>query len=225
MNSLMKPLMNQLKALAETLQRSAVPFDPSLFGDPVAERTSWTPAAGGGTNVGTHWLKQTSPHRLTFAASVSARLFAGSFIAIGLTVMVGALLATGAGMPADGLAFGILFGGLFAIMGVVAWRGMCSPRVFDKRMGVFFKGSRPPARVGRAELSDDHVPLAEVYALQIIRERVSGKKTSFYSYELNLVLKDAARVNVVDHSKVVRLRQEADELADFLGVPVWDASR
>ncbi|MBO84842.1 MAG: hypothetical protein CL927_05745 [Deltaproteobacteria bacterium] len=227
MNNLLKPLMSQLKTLADTLQRSAVPFDPSLFGDPIAERADWTPLVGGGTNIGTHWLKQQSAHRLVFAASWGARLFAGIFIAVGLTIMVGALLAGFAvlPMPFEGVVGGLLFGGIFLVAGGFAWRKMCAPRVFDKRMGAFFRGSRPPAQVGMAQCSEDHVPFSQIHALQIIRERVHGKNTSFYSYELNLVLKDAARVNVVDHSKVVRLRREAEELAGFLGVPVWDASQ
>jgi hypothetical protein len=41
------------------------------------------------------------------------------------------------------------------------------------------------------------------------------------SYELNLVLKDGRRINVVDHGGADKIRTDAATLADFLGVPVW----
>jgi len=43
------------------------------------------------------------------------------------------------------------------------------------------------------------IPLSSIYAIQIIAERVSGKNSSFHSYEINLVLDGKKRVNVVDH--------------------------
>ena len=74
--------------------------------------------------------------------------------------------------------------------------------------------------------TDDHVPLGEIHGIQIIKEYCSTKNGGYYSYELNLVLKDASRVNVLDHGNGARLRRDADELAGFLGgVPVWDGSR
>ena len=45
----------------------------------------------------------------------------------------------------------------------------------------------------------------------------------FYSYEINLVLKNGRRVNVADHGDLDSLRADADMLANFLEVPVWDA--
>ncbi len=55
--------------------------------------------------------------------------------------------------------------------------------------------------------------------------RVSGNKSSYYSYELNLVLNDGSRINVVDHGNLKRLRSDTQTLSQFLGKPVWDAIR
>ena len=47
---------------------------------------------------------------------------------------------------------------------------------------------------------------------------------AFRSYELNVVLDDASRRNLVCHGDHARLRQDASTLAAFLNVPLWDAS-
>ena len=52
----------------------------------------------------------------------------------------------------------------------------------------------------------------------------SGNKNSYYSYELNLVLEDGSRVNVVDQGNLKRLRSDAQTLSRFLDKPVWDAT-
>jgi hypothetical protein len=56
-------------------------------------------------------------------------------------------------------------------------------------------------------------------------EFVSGSKNSYHSYELNLVLNDGSRINVVDHGNLERLRSDASTLSRFLDKPVWDATR
>ena len=39
-----------------------------------------------------------------------------------------------------------------------------------------------------------------------IRERCTSRNSSYYSYELNLVLDDGSRLNGVDHGNLERLR-------------------
>ena len=51
-----------------------------------------------------------------------------------------------------------------------------------------------------------------------------GNKSAYYSYEMNLVLNDGKRLNVVDHGNQAKLREDAQTLATFLNVPVWDAT-
>ena len=47
----------------------------------------------------------------------------------------------------------------------------------------------------------------------------------YVSYELNVVLRDAGRVNVVLYADVQRLRADAEVLSEFLGVPTWDVAK
>jgi hypothetical protein len=67
------------------------------------------------------------------------------------------------------------------------------------------------------------VRLEDVYAIQLLSEYCCGNESRFYSYELNLVLKDGGRMNVIDHGNRAVLREQARELSLFLGKPVWDA--
>jgi len=64
-----------------------------------------------------------------------------------------------------------------------------------------------------------------VLLLQLLSEYVSGDKSSYYSYELNLVLDEASRINVVDHENLEQLRGDARTLAQFLDKLLWDATR
>ncbi len=75
------------------------------------------------------------------------------------------------------------------------------------------------------ERGDSSAPLSSIHALQLLSEFVSGSKNSYHSYELNLVLNDGSRINVVDHGNLERLRADASTLSQFLDKPVWDATR
>jgi len=80
-----------------------------------------------------------------------------------------------------------------------------------------------PDQVFNKDLIKHLAPLDQVHALQLVSEYCSGNKSSYYSYELNLVLKDGRRVNVIDHGNINRIRQDAQTLSNFLGKPVWNA--
>lgn len=69
------------------------------------------------------------------------------------------------------------------------------------------------------------IPISEIYAIQIISERVHGKNTTYTSYELNMILKDSRRVNVIDHGNIEEIRKNADELANKLWVKVYDFTK
>ena len=66
-------------------------------------------------------------------------------------------------------------------------------------------------------------PLSDVHALQLLRERVRGSEDSYFSYELNLVFRDGHRRNVTDHGALKAIRDDAQMLAEYLQVPLWDA--
>lgn len=202
-------------------------FDPATLCDPVALKTGWTPLKPGGTNLGTHKLVQRHGSRMEFRVSVSGLLFALVFLCVG----VGVLVACATALVEQGiveyplLLCGLIFTGLGLYL-LISWT---QPIVFDQTKGWFWKGKQPTGQFGRSKRENNQgnnqaVELSQIHALQIIAEYCRGNKTSFYSYELNLVLHTGDRINVVDHGNHHRIRKDAETLANFLGVPVWDVS-
>ncbi len=213
-------MLEKMARAIQRIQREAVPFDPSNLGDDLASRVDWSPVKGGGASFRTHHLERIDSNRCEFKAAAGAKLFYGVFVVMGL----GVAIAFGtAGASSAGL-FPVLFGLGFAAIGGVLWYFGAAPIVFDKRRGAFWKGRQSPYDVRNVSELKHHAPLDRIHALQIISEYVRGNKSSYYSYELNLVLDDGTRLNVVDHGRLDRLREDAQMLSTFLERPVWDAT-
>jgi len=217
-------IFDKLKEIANKLTQSPEPFDPGIFNDEVAMKTEWTPAKGGGTNVGTHALKETGPARVEFKISVVGLISPGIFMLVGLGVGVGMTIGWLNGGEIFLLLFGVPFGSVFFLVGFFISRSWSKPRVFDKHTGFFWRGRREPLLGVNADLGQDHCRLNEIHAIQLLRDYCRSDKSSYFSYELNLVLHDHRRINVIDHGKLTRIRSDADRLAQFLSVPVWDAT-
>lgn len=203
------------------------PFDPSQFHDPLAGTIEWTPTKSGGANFCTHKLQPVLDNRLEFHATAGAKLFCLLFLTVGLGGLVGAgVLATRGNEGVWPVIVLGLFGLFFAAIGAGLLYGLTRPIVFDKASGYFWKGRKDPQIALLRNEAGDFTPLRDIHAIQLLSERQgSGKnRSSYYSYELNLVLQDGTRVNVVDHGHRARIVEDAQTLATFLGVAVWNAS-
>jgi hypothetical protein len=77
--------------------------------------------------------------------------------------------------------------------------------------------------IAHAGSSKNAAPLHRIHALQLPAEDIRGSKTSYHSYELNVVLDDGSRLNVIDHGNAEKLRDGAGKLSTFLAKPIWDA--
>lgn len=200
--------------------------------DPVAKRTGWGPASGGGASFKEHKLVEVSPRRLEFRIALAARVFYYTLITVGVGCLGIALYFFMTGARGEG--------GLFAMLsflpGLIGGLGSYftgRPRVFDLDTGWYWKG-RKPRDAEDLEQRNNCTSLKNVYALQILGETVhtpsSGTGSdwsagsTFDSYELNLVLNDGSRINVVDHGNIDTIRCDAARLSEFLGVPLWDAT-
>lgn len=203
-------------------------YDSSVFNDPIADETSWRPLNGGGTNVTTRRLYFTGKNKANFGPSYWALFFYGLFVYFGIDMAVGGVWDIIWGD--NGLAFAdvepekVFFGSLLIMAGFIMFLIGSTPIVFDKDQACLWKGSFWN-RKGKAKDGTrvDYRPLTEVHAIQLISEFVYGYKKSFTSYELNLVLKDASRINIVDQAGQFRVETDAAKLGEFLGVPVWNA--
>ncbi|MBM4185236.1 MAG: hypothetical protein FJ207_13630 [Gemmatimonadetes bacterium] len=229
---MLKELAEKLQARLEALKKLSiepVPYDPSHLNDEIASRTEWGPAKSGGASFRTHRLVDAGPRRVEFRATGGARLFYGTFAGLGALALVVFPVAAYSTMGLQWrtglfLIIPVLVGSVFVGVGGAMWYYGAAPIVFDKQRGEYWKGRVSPEEAGNRHAMKDRVQLDRIHALQLISQHVSGNDSSYYSYELNLVLDDGMRMNVVDHGNLGELQTDAQALGQFLGPPVWDAT-
>ena len=209
------------------LNKNPVAFDPSKFGDPVASKTEWTPAKAGGANFRTQKLVNVSSYRIEFRASIEAKIFYAIFLLTGLGIIIGMFYSNFSKGTFSFNANTIIplgAGAIFAAIGGLMLYFGTMPMVFDKMRGCFWKGRQPPGEMIDKTALKHYSEFNRIYALQIVSEFCRGKNSSYYSYELNLVLDDGQRINIADHGNLQKLREDAKTLSEFLGKPLWDAT-
>ena len=189
--------------------------------DPVADQTEWSPLVPGGANFKTRELVQTQPDQLVFKATGSAKLFSALFIALSAIVFA-------AGWIVGSEPMLLIIGVVFLAASILLFRQSTRLVVFDRTLGLHWRGSQQPLDSSESDATRLH----DVHSVQVISERVRSSSSSrsrrrhrsYYSYELNLVLKDGSRVNVIDHGDRRAVRSDAAQVAAFIGVPFWDAT-
>ncbi|MBC8288950.1 MAG: hypothetical protein H8E37_01415 [Planctomycetes bacterium] len=216
---------------------------PQFQHEPAAAATSWGPLVRGGASFRTRELRQVSADRQEFVATRGMMLaplfvFVLMVIQTGMCIFIyrffagdmelGELWEKRRFVPLFGLGFGAL--GCVMMLGAATflWFAARRPVVLDRPSGFFWKGTRDPSQADPATIRNCAL-LSESVGLQILSEYVvkrdnEGAAHRFHSFELNLVLSDASRVNIVDHGNLKALRNDAAMVAEFLSVPVWDAT-
>jgi len=187
-------------------------FDPSVFGDEVASKTGWEPMVSG--------FGCFSTRKLLVNREVGEAYFKPGFCSIArgvLLLLFGALiwifLCTGCLRPMGTVlsaALGTLLAGLG---GVLLYIHCCTRTVFDFSDRTL-RGRN--ASGGRLAFGSVHV-IQLIFSWNLRCGRAS-------MYELNLVLKDGTRLNLVDHFNLARMREDAATLSELLDVPVWDVA-
>jgi hypothetical protein len=217
---MLKDLLRKLKLLTQSQQQ----LDLTKFNDPLALTVEWTPNGSGGTNFRTHKLVEIDFSRVEFKAATGAKFFYSIFFFAGLFFGIGFAFQDNIleNFSVETIA-PVLFSLLFVIIGGLLYYFGTAPIVFDKQVGYFWKGRKSPQDSPQPGTIKKVALLEDIHALQLVSEYVSGSKSSYYSYELNLVLNDGKRLTVVDHGNLLRLREDALKLAQFLGKPIWDA--
>lgn len=180
-----------------------------------AYNASWKPMRGGGTNFKTRKLVKKDSNRIEFKKTLFLNIV--PFLSI-IPFFVWVFVF----FPSGELVIQILSllpPLAFMIFGAIVYVKTNKSIVFDKTHGYYWKRKGEP----NFNSMDDKglVKLSEIVSLQIIQELVSGSKKSYMSYEINLILKDNSRLNVIDHGDKDSLIQDAQQLADFLEKPLW----
>jgi hypothetical protein len=197
--------------------------DPVDFTEPsIKKRVDISPLKPGGSNFKTHALIEQSSSKLYYRPSLGGAVFGFTFFAIGLGFTIFNISFEKGLMQDLSLFnfFGLGFGLLFAFVGGFMLYYLYKPRVFDKQSGYYYKGYnfRPNEKHLKHQFR-----LHEIIAIQIIGETIRGKNGSYGSFELNLVLNDGTRRNVVDHGNLKSIIDDAHCLSEFLNVPIWHA--
>ncbi len=201
-------------------------IDPSRFEDPVAAQTDWSPAKGGGTSFTTHTITKVGSNRIEFRASGGARVFSIIFVLMGVGTAFSFSffhISHGTFSLSHDTVAPLLFGTVFTFIGGGMYYYFTAPIVFDKSKASFYKGRKVPGNGSGNDAMKYFARLEEIHALQLISENCRSDDDSYRSYELNLVLKDGRRINVIDHGNESKLREDARTLSRFIDKPVWDA--
>jgi hypothetical protein len=86
--------------------------------------------------------------------------------------------------------------------------------VFDQNRNIFW--------MGRDEYNaKTKISLQDIDSIQIITKTiVDSEGPNWKSYELNIVVKNGDRYNILDHSNIKKIMEEGEILSKFLGVPL-----
>lgn len=194
-------------------------YDIDFTDDTIKKQVDISPLKSGGSNFKTHSLKTLSPSKLVYKPSIGGVLFAFIFFAVGFGFIFFNLIPLfKINASTSNLNWMLLcFGAIFTLVGSLLFYYLNTPRVFDKTSGLYYKSYKPNAN------SKDHISLASIIAIQIIGERISSNNGSYGSFELNLVLDDSSRRNVVDHGSLKTIIDDAHVISEFLNIPIWHA--
>ncbi|MCG2587416.1 hypothetical protein [Rhodohalobacter sulfatireducens] len=198
------------------------PFTAESLNDEIALNTQWSPLKPGGTNTTDFKFSKISSRRVEFKASPKLYIAAVVFIILGSAAIIKFSME-----PSGSLLFygGVGLGIILILNGIYKFFDIGNPPVFDLDEGYFWKDQKKPDK--DKKVSATQCRIDNIHAIQLIQERIqsggSSGSSSYYSFEMNLVLENGNRLNVVDHGTLSRIRKNADQLSNFLDVPVWDA--
>lgn len=202
------------------------------FQDPVAQKVSWAPLHSQAGTFAHVALQQQSAQRLELRASSAGKrtfkIFVPILAVVGLLLTLQALKGAGVVYIA---ASALCWLGLWTVLAQLRKR-----TVFDKAVGYFWEGAGAGPRDAKtAAQTKGAIPLADLYAVQVIPKRVLMDRhdddddtplsltDTYAGFELNLVRRDGGRVALMNHTEGGTLRRDAATIAAFLNVPVWDA--
>lgn len=121
--------------------------------------------------------------------------------------------------------------GIFTVgCGLGGWyaqRYLSRRHVFDLSSGMYWQGRGEVGQVcEHGYISRDEFSLKKICALQIVTKWCKDSSSThkgFYGHELNMVLVDSSRINLLNQEDKRSLTSDARELSAFLGVPIWSA--
>ncbi len=188
------------------------------FNNPIAEKTEWEFADGDGIDPGNFQMTKIDPARLEFRTKTT---WVGVFLIL-CGMVLGSFVVLRFAFGKISFEANHILSFLFSITAIgfgIFFSFASSTIVFDKVKGDFWQGWT----FGHKKKIQRSARLADIEAIQLIDEWYGGEDSSMI-YQLNLVLRDAGRINVFESKKHSKMRDAAKMLAEYLGKPVWDAT-
>ena len=183
------------------------------FADPLAGEVEWHGMMRSSSQLRSHRLGSVRGDRAKVGAALWFLAFGVVLTLTPITASIWLLRVT----PLDVWFASQLLFVPWAIIGIVLLRSTRA-MVFCRRSGRFWRNGEPGNHRGS---------LSSIHALQIVpvQQRASeAGESDWTAYELVIVLGGGARVPVMQHGGLYSLRADAQRLAEFLGVPIWDAA-
>lgn len=205
----------------ESTRFNEVPDDVSVSVDANTDiTTEWGPLIKGGANFCTSKLVQIDANTMKSKATAGVIFFFSVFLMVVSGVLAGILVSPRSATP----TLLIIILSIIILVGITGLYSVTRPVIFDKNKGVFTKGRETTDNIEIPEHSKKFALLNNIHALQLLASFNPGSNNSrpYYSYELNLVLHDGKRINVIAHGGLKQIRADAKSLSGFLSVPVWD---
>jgi hypothetical protein len=167
----------------------------------------WEPVSNESFGFRSHALNRGTSTRLSYRPTVLSIILCLGLVGLGVAIFVQSFFV-GPDEPGTALLVGGIVVSLFGLM--MSFSAF-APRNFDKGQG--------RCTVGWSETVD----IERIAAVQIIQKWQKNRESrSYFVFELNLVLDDGSRKNLVCHKNAEAIRAEAKRLADFLGVPTFE---
>ena len=181
------------------------------FEDSIAQKTKWTPLNRHVANFVTHRLIRKLFYQMYFAATLELKIFCLLPAVFGIFI---------------GMAFSDTFNIIIFIIciililaGLLLYFFNTKPIIFDKNMGYTWKGKiedYPYQIINNNKIKC--IFLNQVYAIQLLRSSAGW----IASYEINLILKDGNRHDIIGHNDLKVIKEDAEKLSNFLQILVWD---
>ena len=205
-------------------------LDPRYFEDPVAMRTGWEPLSPGGSRHATNRLREIAPQVLSFQPT-AYRHYQSLVHLLALLVFGNMLIVS---LLRDELNINRP-DEWWVISALVQILVGCGVTLVLLNRSIVVDGNAAQVRLGLPRLKwlnqfpwlqkllCRSVSFAEIHSIQLLDEEVRNpREQMFWSYELNLVLCDGKRINLIDHRDQREIRWDAGDLSRMMDVPIWD---
>ena len=182
---------------------------------------SFEPVKKGGTNFTARRLKTLPDGTLVFCPTLLNWFVSSIFILFTIPFLFP--FFTLRTMPELGARLFLIFILLFFWgVGFFLLRHLLLKPRFDFERRAYFRSITAPRYGDSGERKKDYTPFSQIIGLQLLTEECRGSKGSrFLSHELNLVLEDGKRINIIDHGGWENIKKDAEELAEKLDLPLW----